>query len=327
MIYRRAVLLLLLMITQRMMSFTIRGATTTTIGSAKFLFDNNKGANFAKASTARFMSDYGKGMDQDAMMESDMLIPVDENDNLVPNVNLSKRGGHTFNSESPRATLHRAFSFFLFNKEGRMLLTQRADSKITFPGVWTNTCCSHPLYGMTPNEADDVPAAYPSFPGIKHAAIRKLKHELGIDPGYIDHGGIQFITRFHYWASDTVTYGKEAPWGEHEVDYVLFYQSNKDIPVIANPDEVSHYKYVSIEELQEMFKDPTLIWSPWFRGMMDRGIWDWWGDLEGSLKGKYTNENVTFFDPPKEHFANYNLASHSRVTGVLSAGAPSPTRK
>ena len=269
------------------------------------------------------MSDYGKDMDQDAMMESDMLIAVDENDVLVPNVQLSKRSGHTFGPDSPRATLHRAFSFFLFDKQGRMLLTQRAGSKITFPNVWTNTCCSHPLYGMTPDEADPVPAAYPQFPGIKHAAIRKLRHELGIDSSYIDHASIHFIGRFHYWASDTVTYGQEAPpWGEHEVDYILFLQSQDDVPVAANPEEVSNYKYVSMDELKEMLKDPTLIWSPWFRGMLDRGIFDWWADLEGSLAGKYTNDKVVFFDPPEEHFASYNLPSHDRKTGVLSSAVP-----
>ena len=74
-----------------------------------------------------------------------------------------------------------------------------------------------------------------------------------------------------------------------------------------------------------MLKDPTLIWSPWFRGMMDRGIFDWWGDLEGSLAGKYTNDKVVFFDPPKEHFAEYNLPSHGRTTGVLSSNIHAST--
>ena len=41
--------------------------------------------------------------------------------------------------------LHRAFSVFLFNSEGKLLLQKRSDTKITFPGYWTNTCCSHPL--------------------------------------------------------------------------------------------------------------------------------------------------------------------------------------
>ena len=162
-------------------------------------------------------SNYGQDMNQEEMMESDMLVTVDENDILIsaPGMSTSKKLAHTFTPNQPRGILHRAFSFFLFDQDNRMLLTKRASSKITFPGVWTNTCCSHPLHGMTPNEVDVVPDAYPHFPGIKHAAIRKLKHELGIEPQYIPHDKITFLSRFHYWAADTVTYGKDAPWGEH----------------------------------------------------------------------------------------------------------------
>ena len=265
-------------------------------------------------------TEYGVGMDQEAMMESDLLIAVDENDVLIPDASLSKRQGHSFTKETPRAVLHRAFSFFLFNSRNEMLLTQRANSKITFPGVWTNTCCSHPLYDMTPNEVDVVPDAYPEFPGIKHAALRKVKHELGIDTNkYVAHDDIHFITRFHYWAADTLSnHDDPTPWGEHEVDYILFFQTmNDDIPVNPNPDEVAEYKFVSIEELKSMMEEPGLLWSPWFRGIMDRGGWDWWADLPGSLQGKYTNPNVCFFDPPSEHVASYNLPAHDRKTGVL----------
>ena len=262
-------------------------------------------------------TDYGVDMDQEDMMETDMLIAVDCNDVLVPGVRLSKRDGHTFNKDTPRAALHRAFSFFLFDDQGRMLLTKRASSKITFPGVWTNTCCSHPLYGMKPDEVDIVPDAYPSFPGIKHAAIRKAKHELGIDPSYIDHGKIQFVSRFQYWAADSITYGKEAPWGEHEVDYILFLQTDGPVPVKANPEEVEEFKYVTIDELKAMRNEPDLLWSPWFLGIMDHSGWDWWADLDKSIAGKNTEEEVHFFDPPPEHMASYNLDSHTRQTGVL----------
>jgi len=171
----------------------------------------------SSSSSTAAATNYGEDMDQEAMMESDMLVTVDQNDILIDTSekSTSKKLAHTFNQNQPRGVLHRAFSFFLFNDENKMLLTQRASSKITFPGVWTNTCCSHPLYGMTPNEVDPVPQAYPNFPGIKHAAIRKCKHELGILPQYIAHDKITFLSRFHYWAADTITYGKEAPWGEH----------------------------------------------------------------------------------------------------------------
>lgn len=216
------------------------------------------------------MSDYGEGMDQESMMESDMLVVVDEHDVLVDDAVVSKKQAHEFNEKQPRGIAHRAFSIFIFNDKKEMLLTRRADSKITFPGVWTNTCCSHPLYGMTPNEVDQVPQAFPDFPGIKYAAIRKLRHELGIDPKYVPHEDIQFVSRFHYWAADTKTYGAGTPWGEHEVDYVLFLQNKKEQPEVhPNSDEVSEFKYVSIDELKSMFEKPGLEWSPWFRGIMD----------------------------------------------------------
>lgn len=280
-------------------------------------------------------TEYGYNMDQQAMMESDMLIVVDENDVLIGTGNdnnenenddddivISKKQAHSFSKEQPRGICHRAFSFFLFNQEGKLLLTQRAGTKITFPNVWTNTCCSHPLVGMkTPfhDEVDIVPDAYPQFDGIKHAAIRKIKHELGITT--VEHDTIQFISRFHYWASDTATHGMDSPWGEHEVDYILFCQMQNDeeeakLTIDLDPEEVSQYKFVSVEELEDMLNDPDLTWSPWFLGMLQRGIFDWWKDLDGAMKGKYTNEDVTFFDPEPQFVANYNLPTHSRKTGV-----------
>lgn len=266
--------------------------------------------------------DYGLGMDQQAMMESDMLVTVDENDLFVEDAVVSKKLAHTFSAEQPRGICHRAFSLFLFNPKGEMLLTQRANSKITFPSVWTNTCCSHPLVGMTPNEVDITPDAYPQFDGIKHAAIRKTKHELGITS--IEHSSIQFISRFHYWASDTRTHGPMAPWGEHEVDYILFCQMPKE-PKLDNVDseEVANTKYVSIAQLKEMMKDPQHIWSPWFLGIMERGGFEWWADLPNSLAGKNTNTDITFFDPDPAFVADYNLRTHTRQTGVLSSSSSS----
>jgi isopentenyl-diphosphate delta-isomerase type 1 len=315
------------------------------------------------ASSVAASTDYGIDMDQDAMMASDMLVTVDIHDRLIvpgppspssssssdrptiastaattttttatstANSFCSKKQGHSFGVDTPRGVLHRAFSFFLFDQKGEMLLTQRAGTKITFPSVWTNTCCSHPLWGMQPNEVDIVPDAYPQFDGIKHAAIRKVKHELGIASTDIPHANITFISRFHYWASDTLTHGPETPWGEHEVDYILFLQlddNNNDdhhhhqfqeLSIHANAEEVSDYKYVSMEELKTMmYGDNDLLWSPWFRGIMERGGFDWWADLKGALQGKYTNPDILFFDPPPEHVASYNLPSHTRQTGVF----------
>lgn len=97
-------------------------------------------------------------------------ILVDENDRVIGSE--SKKNCH-LNSNIRAGMLHRAFSVFLFNTKGELLLQQRATAKITFPECFTNTCCSHPLYH--PSELEEEGNV-----GVRRAAQRKLKHELGI---------------------------------------------------------------------------------------------------------------------------------------------------
>lgn len=61
-----------------------------------------------------------------------------------------------------------------------------------------------------------------SVPGVKNAAVRKLDHELGIAAEDVPVDAFKFLTRIHYYAADAVTHGPNAPWGEHEIDYILF---------------------------------------------------------------------------------------------------------
>ena len=72
-------------------------------------------------------------------MRKDMCILVNPSDQIVGHA--SKLEAHSFVSGTPYGRLHRAFSVFLFDHSDRLLLQQRAASKITFPSVWTNTCC------------------------------------------------------------------------------------------------------------------------------------------------------------------------------------------
>jgi isopentenyl-diphosphate delta-isomerase len=104
-----------------------------------------------------------------------------------------------------KGLLHRAFSAFVFRPEdGRLLLQQRATEKITFPDMWTNTCCSHPLddFEAEKVEKDQL--------GVRVAASRKLEHELGIPMEQTPVDKFQYLTRIHYLAPS------DGLWGEHE---------------------------------------------------------------------------------------------------------------
>lgn len=106
-----------------------------------------------RAMTAKSTAEWsGAGKSQDDLMHFDECILVDANDRVTGHA--SKYAAHRFNGDTPKGLLHRAFSVFLFDGADRLLLQQRAAGKVTFPSVWTNTCCSHPLHGYSPTEVD-----------------------------------------------------------------------------------------------------------------------------------------------------------------------------
>eukprot|EP00301_Raphidiophrys_heterophryoidea_P012203 c18582_g1_i1.p1 GENE.c18582_g1_i1~~c18582_g1_i1.p1 ORF type:complete len:733 (-),score=175.89 c18582_g1_i1:73-2271(-) len=241
------------------------------------------------------------GMSQEDFMAADTCLALDYNDNVIGSV--QKKESHVFAPQQPRGILHRAFSVFLFDESGRLLLQQRAASKITFPKVWTNTCCSHPLHGQTPSEVD----GHGEFHAIKHAAVRKLFHELGIEPHEVPPPNFKFLTRLHYWAADTLTHGPDSPWGENEIDYVLFIRSGTITEQYLKPrmnlEEVSDVKFVTQAELNDMMANPDLLWSPWFRIIAERFLVHWWKDLDRTIN---TNDfvdtlNIHRFDPLAHH--------------------------
>eukprot|EP00636_Phaeomonas_parva_P017752 CAMPEP_0118855094 /NCGR_PEP_ID=MMETSP1163-20130328/3052_1 /TAXON_ID=124430 /ORGANISM="Phaeomonas parva, Strain CCMP2877" /LENGTH=323 /DNA_ID=CAMNT_0006787925 /DNA_START=136 /DNA_END=1107 /DNA_ORIENTATION=- len=220
------------------------------------------------------------GRSQQDFMESDLCVVVDEADQ--PLEAQSKKACHTINLQQPRGVLHRAFSVFLFDDAGRLLLQQRAGDKITFPNVWTNTCCSHQLEDMTPREVDTEPEVLSgSIPGSRNAATRKLRHELGIEtPAPLD---FRFVTRLHYWAIDTKTHGVDSPWGEHEVDYILLARVPEGgLDVEPNLEEVQAVRYVTPADLEGMLADEANLWSPWFRIVATdpRFLPRWWESLD-----------------------------------------------
>jgi isopentenyl-diphosphate Delta-isomerase len=104
-----------------------------------------------------------------------------------------------------KGLLHRAFSAFVFRPtDGKLLLQQRASEKITFPDMWTNTCCSHPLDDFEEEKVEEEQL------GVRVAASRKLEHELGIPKSQTPIDQFQYLTRIHYLAPSN------GMWGEHE---------------------------------------------------------------------------------------------------------------
>lgn len=113
--------------------------------------------------------------------------------------------------------LHRAFSVFLFDSKNRLLMQQRASEKITFPDMWTNTCCSHPL-GVPEETGSELETA---VQGVRRAAQRKLDQELGIKAVQVPLDKFQFLTRIHYKAPS------DGKWGEHEGSCPLYLSPNR----------------------------------------------------------------------------------------------------
>jgi len=237
---------------------------TSSAATTALMFDNNSDST---TFTSTWNAD---GLDQDALMYKDECILVDENDNIIGHD--SKYVCHQFNERNPQGLLHRAFSVFIFNHDNELLLQKRANTKITFPNVWTNSCCSHPLYGYTPCEIDDKENIDSGHViGIKYAAIRKLNHELGIDVSKININDLKYLTRLHYSAASSTDHTSSSvvrrdprdesfQWGESEIDYILFYKANFSIgiDIIPNIDEISEVRYVTMDGLKDMMSQSQI---------------------------------------------------------------------
>ena len=202
-------------------------------------------------------------VEQIRLME-EVCILLDRDDKPIGSA--SKKDAHLMSNIND-GLLHRAFSLFIFNEEGKLLLQQRATEKITFPDMWTNTCCSHPL--SIPGEvADDLPG---SVLGVKRAAQRKVEQELGIKAADAPIDRMNFLTRIHYLAAS------DGKWGEHEIDYILFLRSDPQLKV--NPNEVRDCKWVSQADLRTMFETTDLSYTPWFKLICETFLFKWWDNL------------------------------------------------
>lgn len=165
---------------------------------------------------------------------TEYVVLVDELDN---NVGLMEKMEAHINP-----TLHRAFSIFIFNSKNEMLLQQRALSKYHTPGLWTNTCCSHPRDGES----------------LHDATKRRLQEEMGMQ--------CELKEAFSFIYKADVMQGLV----EHEFDHV-FIGTSDDLPII-NKDEVESFRYDTVENIKADIERNPQNYTAWFKIAFDKLI-------------------------------------------------------
>ena len=134
-----------------------------------------------------------------------------------------------------KGLLHRAFSIFVFNSKGELLIQQRATSKYHSQGLWSNTCCSHP------HENEN----------IETGAHRRLKEEMGFDCE------LKEVFSFVYKAE------VDNGFIEYEFDHVFIGKYDGEPKI--NPGEIAKWKFVNPEILKEEIKNYSEKFTEWFK--------------------------------------------------------------
>lgn len=171
-------------------------------------------------------------------MESlrDRIVSFDDEPLILVNAQdevcgyLDKASAHRGNGR-----LHRAFSLFVFNSAGLLLLQRRAPSKRLWGGFWSNTCCSHPRRGEN----------------IEDAIHRRLMEELGLDCS------LRFLFKFEYQAQF------DDDGAEHELCSV--YAGRCDQEPHVNANEIAETRWVRSETLDDEMSENPERFTPWFK--------------------------------------------------------------
>ncbi len=156
------------------------------------------------------------------------LILVDSNDLVLGS--LDKQTCH-----DGQGVLHRAFSLFVFNAHGHLLLQKRAPQKRLWPEFWSNSCCSHPRQGET----------------MEAAVLRRSEQELGFSQP------VEFVYKFEYQAS-YLSLGSE-----HELCSVFISRFNGEPNI--NATEIMDWRWCPPQELEVMLNTQPQLFTPWFK--------------------------------------------------------------
>lgn len=164
----------------------------------------------------------------------EIIICVDKNDNEVGHI--EKMDAHI------KGLLHRALSIFIFNEKNELLLQKRYSGKYHSPGLWTNTCCTHP----NKDESTD------------DAAIRRLQEEMGFSCDLKEVFSFMYYIKFD---NDLI---------EHEFDRVYFGRYSNEISI--NPLEVEDYKWISLDNIKVDLKTNPDNYTFWFKYIIENHI-------------------------------------------------------
>ena len=167
------------------------------------------------------------------LRSEEQLMVVDENDNVIGTCNRS-------DCHAGDGIRHRAFSVFIFDSAGRLLIQKRSSEKLLWPMYWSNSCCSHPRSGESTSAA----------------AHRRLQEELGIDTR------LTYAFKFSYQAR----FGSVGSENEHCSVFI----GQTDQPIQADPNEVSQWRYISPVELDEEMAEWPDRFTPWFKTEWER---------------------------------------------------------
>lgn len=165
-------------------------------------------------------------------MIEDKVILVDANDNQVGL--MAKLEAHE------KGVLHRAFSVFIFNKKGELMLQRRALGKYHSPGLWTNTCCSHQREGESNIESGK----------------RRLSEEMG------------FVTELTEKTSFIYKAKFDNGLTEHEFDHVLVGNFNNSPKI--NTEEVDSWKWMNMENVKDDIKVHSNNYTVWFKIIFEK---------------------------------------------------------
>jgi isopentenyl-diphosphate delta-isomerase len=180
---------------------------------------------------------------------AESLILVDDDDREIGSC--SKAECHVGDGR-----LHRAFSVFLFNPDGKLLIQQRSEQKPLWPLFWSNSCCSHPHVSES----------------VEDAGRRRVRQELNLECE------LKFLYKFKYQAG----FGEAG--AEHELCHVFAGYISEEL--VAHPDEIANWRYVDPGDLSREIAANGELYTPWLKLEWKRIEADFLDDILSGLPGR-----------------------------------------